>query len=268
MRSPARLRAPLLLLLLLPGAGSAAAQIDGPVRTTGGLVAPAPSENASLREFRGIPYAAPPVGELRWREPQPAATWTGVWTADRFAPACIQRLTRSRPPWTEEFMHQGEANEDCLYLNVWTAARSPEEHRPVLVFLHGGGFNEGSGSVPIYDGGALARRGLVVVTLNYRLGALGFLAHPELTAESPHHASGDYGLLDQIAALRWVRENIAAFGGDPERVALAGQSAGAMSVYLLTASPLAAGLFQRAIVESGPGALASFGVASQVRMAR
>jgi para-nitrobenzyl esterase len=185
-----------------------------------------------------------------------------VRAADTFAAGCIQNVVRSRPPWTEEFMHQGSVSEDCLYLNVWTAAERGAATRPVLVFLHGGGFTEGSGSVAVYDGTQLAKKGLVVVTINYRVGVLGFLAHPELTAESGHHASGNYGLLDQVAALRWVRQNIGAFGGDPNNVTVAGQSAGAISVYLLTASPLATGLFHRAIVESGPGGLASFGLSS------
>jgi len=158
-------------------------------------------------------------------------------------------------------MHQGTVSEDCLYLNVWTAARTGER-RPVLVYIHGGAFNEGSGAVAVYDGTSLAARGLVVVTINYRLGVLGFLAHPELSAEAAYGGSGNYGLLDQVAALRWVQRNIAAFGGDPGNVTIAGQSAGAMSVYLLTASPLASGLFHRAISQSGPGGLAAFGRAS------
>lgn len=165
-------------------------------------------------------------------------------------------------------MVQNAVSEDCLYLNVWTAAQDTGERRPVLVYIHGGGFSEGSGAVAVYDGESLAAKGLVVVTINYRLGVFGFLAHPELTAESSHNASGNYGLLDQIAALQWIRANVAAFGGDPERVAIAGQSAGAISVYLLTASPLAKGLFHRAIVQSGPGGLASFGLVSARTLAR
>jgi para-nitrobenzyl esterase len=170
-------------------------------------------------------------------------------------------------PWTLEFLLRGPVSEDCLYLNVWTAA-APRERRPVLVYIYGGGFNSGSADVPVYDGAALAGKGLVVVTINYRVGAFGFLAHPALTAESADRASGNYGLLDQVAALEWVRDNVAAFGGDPRRVTIAGQSAGAMSVFLLTASPRAKGLFHRAIIESGPGALASFGVATSRDVAR
>jgi para-nitrobenzyl esterase len=164
-------------------------------------------------------------------------------------------------------MHQGPVDEDCLYLNVWSAANRGAR-RPVFVYIYGGGFNEGSGSVRIYDGEALAKKGLVVVTFNYRVGVLGFLAHADLAAESPHAASGNYGLLDQVAALRWIQSNIAAFGGDPANVTIAGQSAGAMSVYLLTASPRTRGLFHRAIVQSGPGGLASFGAGSTRTLAQ
>ncbi len=154
-------------------------------------------------------------------------------------------------PWTHEFMAHGEVSEDCLFLNVWTAAASPQERRPVFVFLHGGGNNEGSGSIDAYNGEGLARKGMVMITINYRLGIFGFFTHPDLTAESSHHMSGNYALLDQIAALEWVKKNIAAFGGDPERVTVAGQSAGASDIALLLVSPLAGGLFQRAIMESG-----------------
>ena len=228
--------------------------------TTGLLSHPHPRPHPDVRVYPGIPFASPPVGALRWRPPEPPAAWEGVRSAAEFGPGCMQELAGSRLPWTEEFMHQGDVSEDCLYLNVWTAAESEAESRPVLVYIHGGGFGEGSGSVAVYDGASLAAKGLVVVTVNYRLGALGFLAHPALTAESSHAASGNYGLLDQVAALAWVRDNIAAFGGDPGNVTIAGQSAGAMSVYVLTASPLAAGLLHGAIVQSGPGGLASFGV--------
>jgi para-nitrobenzyl esterase len=212
--------------------------------------------------YRGIPFAQAPVGALRWRPPQAPRAWHGVRDASQFSVGCMQSVAGSRLPWTEEFMHHGPVGEDCLYLNVWAPAHARRAQLPVLVFIYGGGFSEGSTAVPLYDGAALARKHAVIVTLNYRVGALGFLAHPALTAESPHHASGNYGLMDQVAALRWVRKNIAAFGGDPLRVTLFGQSAGAMSVYLLTASAQAKGLFERAIVQSGPGALAAFGVAT------
>jgi para-nitrobenzyl esterase len=238
-----------------------AAPEDDTVRIAAGLLAGTRAAgDPDVRVFRGIPFAAPPVGELRWRPPEPAATWSGVREAVEFSPACPQELPGLRLPWTEAYMHQGTVSEDCLYLNVWTAAGSGDARRPVFVYIHGGGFSEGSGSVALYDGTVLAQKGLVVVTVNYRLGALGFLAHPALTAEPPAGSSGNYGLLDQVAALEWVRDNIAVMGGDPRNVTIAGQSAGGMSVYLLTASPLAAGLFHRAIVESGPGGLASFGI--------
>jgi para-nitrobenzyl esterase len=225
---------------------------DGPtVKTRNGGLAGSRGRAADVSVFRGIPYAAPPTGPLRWAPPAPVPSWSGVRDATAFGANCPQNIVTERKPWTYEFMAHGPVSEDCLYLNVWTPALGAREKRPVYVYLHGGGFNEGSGSVPVYDGEGLARKGLVVVTVNYRLNALGFLAHPELTAAAPNHASGNYGLLDQIAALRWVRDNIAAFGGDPSRVALAGQSAGGMSVIALLASPLAKGLFQRAVIESG-----------------
>jgi para-nitrobenzyl esterase len=218
-----------------------------------------------VHAYLGIPYAAPPVGENRWRAPQPLSPWKGVRDAERFSPSCIQGPNTPFGPWTSEFLLLGPVSEDCLYLNVWTAAKAGER-RPVLVYLYGGGFSSGSGDVPVYDGAPLAEKGLVVVNMNYRVGALGFLAHPELTKENG--ASGNYGLLDQVAALRWVHDNIAAFGGDPRRVTLAGQSAGAISVFLQTASPMATGLFQRAVIESGPGGLAAMGVGGARATAR
>ena len=230
---------------------SAAGAIQQPVQVKGGLVSGVPGTDPSISAFKGIPFAAPPVGDLRWRAPQPVVPWQGVRRTDKFSASCIQNVVAERKPWTYEFMTHGDISEDCLYLNVWTAAKSASEQRPVFVYLYGGGFSEGSGAVPVYDGEGLAKKGLVVVTINYRVGVLGFLALHELNIESDHRASGNYGLLDQIAALQWVHENIARFGGDPSRVALAGQSAGGMSVHDLTASPLAKGLFQRAIVESG-----------------
>lgn len=200
--------------------------------------------------FKGIPFAAPPVDDLRWRAPQPPKAWTGVKTADTYGPSCPQK-SWDRLPFTKEFVAVNETNEDCLYLNVWTPAQKPSAPLPVFVYIHGGGFGSGSGQIKIYDGANLAQAGVVVVTINYRLGALGFLASPELAAESPHHASGNYGLLDQVAALRWVKDNIHAFNGDSSDVTICGQSAGAASVHYLVASPLAKGLFQRAIAESG-----------------
>ncbi len=232
-------------------ATSAFGATEPPVRVEGGFVSGVVGRDPSIMTFKGIPFAAPPVGELRWRAPKRPVPWKGVRRADKFSASCIQNIVAERKPWTYEFMTHGDISEDCLYLNVWTAAKSDAEKRPVFVYLYGGGFSEGSAAVPVYDGEGLARKGLVVVSINYRLGVLGFLVLPELTSESGHRASGNYGLLDQIAALQWVRENISRFGGDPGRVTLAGQSAGGMSVHDLTASPLAKGLFQRAIVESG-----------------
>ena len=233
-----------------------AAAGDTLVTTGGGAVSGAPGRHPSVTVFKGIPYAGPPTELRRWRPPLPPAPWVGVRAADRFGPSCVQEIVPERKPWTREFMTAGEISEDCLSLNVWTPALSAEERRPVYVFLHGGGFREGSGAVAVYNGEGLARKGLVVVTVNYRLGVLGFLAHPELTTESAHAASGNYGLLDIVAALEWVSRNIAAFGGDPTRVTVAGQSAGGIAVHAMIASPLARGLFHRAIVESGQSTVA------------
>jgi para-nitrobenzyl esterase len=205
--------------------------------------------------YLGVPFAAPPIGDLRWRPPQPAPGWQGVRRADTFGTSCMQNQAGSRLPWTEEFMTQGPIGEDCLFLNVWTAAKTPNARMPVMVWIYGGGFNEGSSAVAVYDGAELAKKGVIVVSLNYRVGPLGFLAHPELTKESDHRSSGNYGLLDQIAALQWVQRNIAAFGGDPMQVTVFGQSAGAISIAHLMRSPLAKGRFARAIAQSGPGLL-------------
>ena len=199
----------------------------------------------ALTLYRGVPFAAAPIGALRWRPPQPPAHWQGVRPAISFAPACMQKgvsMPGEAPPTTSE---------DCLYLNIWTPARTAKERLPVMVWIHGGGYTNGSASMPLYWGDRLALRGVVVVTIAYRLGPLGFLAHPELTAESTNKTSGNYGLLDQIAALEWIQRNIAAFGGDRRRVTIAGQSAGAMAVSMLMASPRAAGLFHGAIGQSG-----------------
>ena len=197
-----------------------------------------------VETFLGLPYAKPPIGPLRWRPPQPPTSWKGERAATAFAPACPQRgvsMPGEPPP---------RMDEDCLYLNVWTPTPRATGPMPVVVWIHGGGWTNGATALPLYAGDALARRGVVVVSIAYRLGALGFLAHPELSREDDG-SSGDYGLMDQVAALRWIQRNIAAFGGDPQRVTIAGQSAGAMSVSLLLASPDAAGLFHRAIAQSG-----------------
>lgn len=247
----------LFVSLVMLSRVAGAATIAQSVHIESGAISGTAGTDPSITLFKGIPFAAAPKGDLRWRPPMPPAKWTGVFKADHFAPSCMQNIVTERKPWTYEFMAHGEISEDCLYLNVWTPAKSAGDKLPVLVWIHGGGYTEGSGSVPAYDGEGLARKGLVIVTINYRLGFLGFLAYPELSRESEHGSSGNYGLLDQIAALRWVARNIAAFGGDPTRVTVAGQSAGAGSVHFLTISPLAKGLFQRGIAESGSQAWSS-----------
>ena len=224
--------------LSLFAAGLGLAQQPAPVRVEQGLVQGTSEDGLTV--YRGIPFAAPPVGDLRWRAPQPAANWDGVRQATKFGPRPIQG-SRSGAGMSE----------DCLYLNVWTPAKSASERIPVLVWIYGGGFSAGSTSDPNYNGAKLAKKGVVLVSIAYRVGQLGFLANPELSAESPNHVSGNYGLLDQIAGLQWVQRNIAAFGGDPNKVTIFGESAGGISVSMLCASPLAKGLFQGAISQSG-----------------
>ena len=202
--------------------------------------------DSGIRIFRGVPFAQPPVGDLRWQAPQPVQPWEGVRKADSFGPRAMQRFIFS----DMNFRSDG-VSEDCLYLNVWTPAQSGDEKLPVLVYFYGGGFVAGDGSEYRYDGESMARQGIVALTVNYRLGVFGFFAHPELTQASPHHASGNQGLLDQAAALQWVHDNIAAFGGDPDRVTIAGESAGSFSVSAQMASPLARDLIAGAIGESG-----------------
>lgn len=204
------------------------------------------TEPSGIRSFKGIPFAAPPIGELRWKPPQPAANWQGVRKADKFGPRAMQNPIFGDMAFRSEGM-----SEDCLYLNVWTPAKSSRESLPVLVYFFGGGFQAGDGSEGRYDGESMARKGIVAITVNYRLNVFGFMAHPELTKESPNHASGNYGLLDQYAALLWVRENIATFGGDPKKVTIAGESAGSIAVSAQMASPLSKKLFAGAIGESG-----------------
>jgi para-nitrobenzyl esterase len=238
-----------------------------PVGSQSGLVSGVELSDG-LEAFKGIPFATPPVGKLRWQPPEPPAAWQGVRKADNFGPPCMQPASPERAgPWTRVFLSKLQPSEDCLYLNVWTTAKRPHLPRPVMVWIYGGGFTGGAGSVPIYDGAALARKGVVVVNFNYRLGPFGFLAYPGLTEESPRHSSGNYALLDQIAALRWVRRNIAAFGGDPRRVTIFGQSAGAASVWLLMQSPLTSGLFERAIIMSGPAVIPFGSVTAQGTLA-
>ncbi len=220
----------------------------GSVRIDSGLLSGEAGRDAQVRVYKGIPYAAPPVDALRWKGPNPVPHWSGVRAATSFSANCMQSPYPARSVYHSD---PEPVSEDCLYLNVWTAANSSKDKRPVMVWIHGGALTRGSGSTPTYDGGSLAKRGVVVVTINYRLGVFGFLAHPDLTRESDRNASGNYGLLDQIAALEWVHRNIAAFGGDPRRVTIFGESAGSWSVNYLVATPLAKGLFERAIGESG-----------------
>lgn len=206
---------------------------------------------SGVRAYFGVPFSAPPVGELRWREPQPRAPWNGVYNADRFAPECIQIL---RPHDINHYFGEEATSEDCLYLNIWAPPATAEgEKVPVILWLYGGGLSIGSASMPNYGGENLAKKGVVYVTAGYRIGALGFMAHPESTAASPHRASGNYGHLDQVAALQWIQRNIERFGGDPARVTVMGQSAGASSAFSLQASPLAKGLFHRIFGMSGGG---------------
>src|SRR3954454_15723157 len=215
------------------------------VTVDGGQIAGA--VDRGVRVLKGIPFAAPPVGPLRWRPPQTVVAWSGVRDATVFGAECPQTQYPAGSVYIRPIQRQSE---DCLFLNVWTTARAGDR-QPVLVWIHGGALTKGSGISDTRDGVPLARKGVVLVSLNYRLGALGYLAHPELTAESPQHSSGNYGVLDQIAALKWVQTNIAAFGGDPAAVTIAGESAGSWSVNTIVASPLAKGLFIRAIGESG-----------------
>jgi para-nitrobenzyl esterase len=236
-----------LITVLL--SSSAFTAITDPVRVEQGLLAGTNGSSADVRVYRGIPYAAPPIGDLRWKAPQPAEKWQGLRQAAEFSNACWQTQYPAAAA-----IYQAKLpplSEDCLYLNLWTPAKSAKDRLPVMVWIHGGGFTRGYGGSHAYDGEALARKGAVIVTINYRLGIFGFFAHPALSAESGHHASGNYALLDQIAALQWVQKNIAAFGGDPGRVTIFGESAGSWAVNVLMASPLAKGLFQRAIGESG-----------------
>jgi len=216
----------------------ALAQQPKPVKVGGGLLQGTVEDGLTV--YKGIPFAAPPVGDLRWKAPQPAASWDAVRMADKFAPGAMQGIN---PP--------SGKSEDCLYLNVWSPVKSPKEKAPVLVWIYGGGFAVGYTSDPMYNGANLAKKGVILVSIAYRVGQLGFLAHPELSAESPNRVSGNYGLLDMIAGLKWIKQNIAALGGDPDKVTIFGESAGGIAVSMLCASPLAKGLFRGAISESG-----------------
>ncbi len=236
----------------LTGADQSQATLGRNVVIEGGIIRGSVTDDGAVHIYEGIPYAASPVGDLRFRPPQAVVAWDSVRDTTEFSPACMQN-----PRAPDSFYGPGaeDVSEDCLFLNVWTAAASPAEKQPVMVWIHGGGLRNGHGGRATYDGEALARRGVVLVTINYRLGPFGFLAHPLLSAESVSlggpDASGNQGLHDQIAALRWVQNNIGSFGGDPDRVTIFGESAGSWSVHFLQASPLAAGLFHGVIGESG-----------------
>src|SRR5678809_226250 len=235
------------LLLLTFTASIAIAQLNGEaprIKTANGTLEG--MNESGIKTFKGVPFAAPPVGVLRWKEPQPVKDWTGVRKADKFGPRAMQL-----PVFGDMSFRSDGMSEDCLYLNVWTPAKTGNEKLPVLVYFYGGGYMAGDGSELRYDGESMAREGIVSVTVNYRLGVFGFLSHPELTKESSHHASGNYGLLDQSAAVQWVQKNIAAFGGDPKKITIAGESAGSSSVSAQMASPLSRNIIAGAIGESG-----------------
>jgi para-nitrobenzyl esterase len=222
------------------------------VKVEGGIISGATNTTNDVYVFKGIPFAAPPIGPLRWKAPQPVERWKGVRECVDFGPSPMQGKPSPFSVYTSEFLiPESPISEDCLYLNIWTGAKSVDEKRPVLVWIYGGGFGTGGSAVPIYDGEALAKKGVVLISFNYRVGAFGFFVHPQLSNETDYNGSGNYGLMDQIAALKWIKKNISAFGGDPGNVTIAGQSAGAMSVNALVASPLAKGLFHKAIAESG-----------------
>ncbi len=228
------------------------------VQVEGGVITGTTNAKGDIQIFKGVPFAAPPVGELRWKAPQSVVRWTGEKKCVEFSASPMQNVPSPFGPWSEAWLiPKSPISEDCLYLNVWTGAKSAAERKPVIVWIYGGGFGSGGTAVPLYDGEAMAKKGIVFVSINYRVGVLGFLAHPELTKESPDRASGNYGLLDQVAGIKWVKNNITAFGGDPDNITIAGQSAGSMSVNCLVASPLCKGLFRRAIAESGASFIAS-----------
>jgi para-nitrobenzyl esterase len=242
-----------VMSLALLGLCAAASAQAASVTTASGPVTGVPGRLEGITAYKGIPFAAPPIGELRWKPPQPVASWRDVRAADKFGPACMQPRQPQRVPNNRavDLPDSPPISEDCLYLNVWTPAKKADAKLPVMVWIYGGAYLEGAGSTPYNQGDTLAAKGVVFVSFNYRLGSLGFLAHPELTKESPHGASGNYALMDTLAALQWVKQNIAAFGGNPANVTIFGESAGAAISAALVGSPRAAGLFQKAISESG-----------------
>ena len=246
MKIAARLCAAALVVSATAGRPGVAAPADQ-VTLADGIVEGVLDASTGIRSFKGVPFAAAPTGDRRWKPPQPVEKWTGVRKADQFGPRCMQP-----PPGGGDMVFRSNGmSEDCLYLNIWTPAKSASDRLPVLVYFFGGGYVAGDGSESRYDGGSMSKKGIVALTVNYRLSIMGFFAHPELTRESPNRSSGNYALLDHIAALRWVRDNITAFGGDPSKVTIAGESAGSVSVSAIMASPLAKGLIAGAIGESG-----------------
>ena len=250
------------ILLMVPfflGACTEKARnIEETLQVESGLISGQKDPGSGVITFKGIPFAAPPVGDLRWKAPQPVESWEGTRQCTNFGPSPMQAAPAPFMFWSEEFLIPAEPiGEDCLYLNVWTRAETEADQLPVLVYIYGGGFRSGGSGCAIYDGSAMAEKGVVFVSLNYRVGVFGFLAHPELTAESGYGSSGNYALLDMVAALHWVQKNIERFGGDPGNVTIAGQSAGSFAVNYLTALPLAKGLFHRAIAESGAAFVSS-----------
>jgi len=240
-----------LLLITIVGFGQTQ-KFPDVIKVDGGLISGTINSTNDIHIYKGIPFAAPPINDLRWREPQPVIAWSGIKKCDAFSASPMQGKPIPFGVYTKEFLiPESPISEDCLYLNVWTGAKVSSEKKPVIVWIYGGGFISGGSACPIYDGEATAKKGIVFVSINYRVGVFGFFAHPELTKESGRNASGNYGLMDQIAALKWVKKNIAAFGGNPDNVTIAGQSAGSMSVNCLVVSPLCKGLFKHAIAESG-----------------
>jgi para-nitrobenzyl esterase len=243
-----------LLLIITLSCVNSQDNISEIIQVEGGEISGLLHEESGIRVFKGIPYAAPPVGDLRWKAPQEVVPWEGVKKCIAFGPSPMQAKPAAFMFWSSEFLIPEEPiSEDCLYLNVWTNAKKKSDKRPVLVYIYGGGFRSGGSGCPIYDGAAMAQKDVIFVSINYRVGVFGFLTHPELTQESDNHTSGNYALLDMIAALRWVNRNIEEFGGDPNNVTIAGQSAGSFGVNYLTVSPLAKGLFHKAIAQSGAG---------------
>ena len=231
----------LSIAFLLPAMGMMA---QTQVKTAEGILEG--KDLSGITVFKGVPFAAPPVGNLRWKAPQPAQKWQGVREAKEFGPNPMQE-----PIFGDMNFGTKTNSEDCLYLNIWTPAKTMKEHLPVLIYFNGGGLMAGSGSEPRYAGDAMARKGIISITANYREGIFGFFAHPQLSKETSYKGSGNYGFMDQVAAIQWVKDNIEAFGGDPNRITIVGESAGSMSVSALMASPLCQGLFAQAMGSSG-----------------